>query len=771
MGGWIRAEVLSRLHWGDGTSRIVSYLAFVTVAVATVAGLAAQPRETGTAPVAGQVIVAGAVGLRWDDVDPVQTPHLWQLAETGAIGSLSVRSARQPTCPADGWVTLGAGNWAAGTTLEPGTTEQPPPAGPCTPLEVAIEPTQVAGAFMRDFGPLVRHNQRGLPWGAVPGALAGSVGCTVAVGEGAALAGARTSGRIDRYYPSLPADPAVAAEVLGEHCELAIVDLGTVAGEDAQRLAAARRVDAMLARVLTARPAGSLLLAVGVADLDGSSHLHVAVADAPVLPPDWLTSATTARNGYLELVDIAPTVLAALHQEPPELAFAGHPAESRSGRPGDLAEAVTELAAADQQGQRSRPTSTWFLAGLTVLELGLFAAAIPLLREPGGRTRSRIRGRRRLRRGRNGVPDGAGGDGLRGSRLARRYGPLLLVASALAIPAALVVGWVPWWRAEAAAGGLFAAAGVVLLVVASLMVVRTPIVRNTLRLLAAGAGVAAVAVGIDLATGSWLQLNGVVGYLASGRGRYAGISDIGLGVLIAGTLLVAGCLAEQVARQPRLRGGAWLRPLVVVAVGAPGVVLAGSPYLGADMGGAVALTVGVCVAAALCTGGWVTAGRVAWATGFGFALLVAVAVVDLGRPEERRTGLGNMLSQFADGTARFSLRRVSLDNVEALASSPLTLLAIGAGAFLWFALLRPWGGLRRLFGIHPALRAGVVGIVVAGLLGGVLVGAALNVVGAAAAVAVPLLTLTSLRQRRRSAQQDQRVEARLAPARPSQVLE
>jgi hypothetical protein len=713
-------------------ARLVSYLAFGAVALATVAGLAAQPEVAGATPVAEQVIVAGAVGLRWDDVDREQTPHLWRLAEAGSIGSLSARSARQPTCPADGWLTLGAGNWASGT-LDPAAAD------PCPPLEVAIEPSQAAaGAYLRDQEDLVEHNQLGQPWGAVPGALAGSVGCTVAIGEGAALAGARSYGRVDRYHPSLPRDPEAAARLLGEFCELVIVDLGTVSGTGEQRAAAARRVDDTLAQVLAVRPARSLVMAAGVADLGGSAHLQVAVADAPGLPRGWLTSATTGRTGYLQLVDIAPTVLAALDRPSPEAAFAGHPADSRAGRPDDLAGPVAELAAADDQAQHARPVSTWFLAGLTVLELALFGAAVPLLRDPGR-------------------------DGTRSRRLARQAGPMLLVGSALAIPAALVAGWVPWWRAEAAAGGLFAAISLAVLAVGSVLVMRTPIFRHTLGLVGAGAGVAAAAVAVDLVTGSWLQLNGVIGYLAQDGGRYDGISDTGLGVLIAGTLLVAGCLAEQVARRRR--------PLVMVAVGGLGVVLAGSPYLGADMGGAVALAVGVCVAAAMSTGGWVTAGRVAWATGLGLAVVVAVAIVDLRRPAEQRTGLGAMLAQLAEGTAGFGLQRVSLANAEAFIGSPLTVLAIGSGVFLWFALLPPWGGLRRLFGIHPALRAGLVGVVVAALLGGLLVGAALVVAGAAAAVGVPLLTLASLRLRRRSAQRAQRVATPVAPTRPSQVLE
>jgi hypothetical protein len=177
------------------------------------------------------------------------------------------------------------------------------------------------------------------------------------------------------------------------------------------------------------------------------------------------------------------------------------------------------------------------------------------------------------------------------------------------------------------------------------------------------------------------------------------------------------------------------------------------------------------VAVALSTGRWVTARRVAWPAAGGLAVLVAVAVFDLQRPAEQRSGLGTTLGQLAEGTAGIAVRRVSLANVEVFVSSPLTVLAIVAGAFIWFALLRPWGGLRRLFGIHPALRAALVGGAVAGLVGGILVGAALAVAGAAAAVGVPLLTLAALRLRERSAQRAARVVTRLAPMERSQVLE
>jgi hypothetical protein len=62
------------------------------------------------------VVITGSAGLRWDDVNPTDTPTLWALAGKDSIAALSVRSGHIPTCPSDGWLTLGAGNFARATT-------------------------------------------------------------------------------------------------------------------------------------------------------------------------------------------------------------------------------------------------------------------------------------------------------------------------------------------------------------------------------------------------------------------------------------------------------------------------------------------------------------------------------------------------------------------------------------------------------------------------------------------------------------------------------
>lgn len=686
--------------------RLVPLLLTALVVAVGVAALVVRP-ATGAPPrTADYVVIVGVAGLRWEDVDPKTTPTLWRMAEEGSIGSLSVRSARQPTCPVDGWLTLGAGNYAAwdGERIS----------GGCPRRNVPVEEPDDYGANLPDQQSAVRYNKEKLPWGAVPGALAESVRCTVAVGPGAAVAAARPFGRVDRYEPTLPADPAA----LLSSCVLSIVDLGTISGEDpARRAAAARRADAGLARVLAARPQRSLVLVAGLSDTDQTSRLHVAVADGPGWEGGWLTSASTGRDGYLQLVDLAPTALAALGRpEPERRLFIGKAASAVPGRPADLPTAVDEPADADREAGAQRRIAGWFFTLLAVVELLLAVAVVPLLR----------RARRHAGPvGPTPVP-----------RRVVEVVEVLLIAAALAIPAALVADAVPWWRGDHP-GLYFAGVALLLLAVATVGVRLARGYGGTLAPLGLVSGLAALVVAADVVTGARLQLNGVAGYSALEGGRYAGLGIVGLGVFVAGSLLLAGWLAQRVRRS-------W-RPAVMVLVGGLAVIVVGSPYFGADAVGAIALTAGVSVAAAISTGGWLTFGRFSWATIAGLTVTVCFALLDLRRPAGEQGSLGRFLSALGDGTSGPMIHRSAASNLQALAGSPLTVLALVGAVLVWFALLQPWGGLKRLFGIYPAIRAAMAGIAVASLLGGLLGGSALNVAGAAAALAVPIAALASLR--------------------------
>ncbi|MEV0430701.1 hypothetical protein [Micromonospora sp. NPDC050495] len=685
--------------------RLTPVLLTLVVVALGVTALAARPDSGAPARSADFVVLAGVAGLRWDDVDPQTTPTLWRMAEAGSIGSLSTRSAHRPTCPVDGWLTLGAGNYAAWN----GTRR----VGGCPAAGVTVEQPDGIGANLPDQESVVAYNQDRLSWGTTPGALSESVRCSVAVGPGAAVAAARPFGRVDRYAPVLPADPA---GLLGS-CVLSIVDLGTVdADAPAVRAAQARQADAQLARVLAARPPRSLVLVAGVSDTDAASRLHVAVADGPGWERGWLTSPSTAREGYLQLVDLAPTALATLGRPMPERLFVGRPAVSVGGRPADLRAAIDAPADADREAGAQLRVAGWFFTLLAAAQVALAVAVLPLLR------------RARRHAGPHG-PEPV-------SRRVVAAVELLLIAAALAVPAALLADAVPWWRGHHA-GWWFGVVTALLTVGGTAAVRFSPGHGSTLGPLGAVAGLATLVVGVDVVTGSRLQLNGVVGYSALEGGRYAGLGTVGLGVFIAGALLTGGWLAQRVRR-------AW-RPMVMVAVAGGAVVVVGSPYLGADSIGAIALTAGVSVAAAICSGGWLTVSRLAWATMAGLAVTIGFAVVDLRRAEAERGSVGRFLAALGDGTGGLTVHRASTANMETLVNSPLTLLALAGAALVWFALLQPWGGLMRLFGIYPAIRAAMAGTGVAAGLGGVLGGSALDVAGAAAALVVPMAALAALR--------------------------
>ena len=146
----------------------------------------------------------------------------------------------------------------------------------------------------------------------------------------------------------------------------------------------------------------------------------MAIAEGPGWDGGWLTSAGTGRDGYLQLVDLAPTVLAALGRPAPEKLFAGHSRDRRCpAGPADLADAVRGEHDADRRAGAQRG-----VAGDVLRRAGRRAAGccsllvVPLL----------IRARRHA------GPTGPAA----AAAAAWRCVEVLLIAAALAIPAALV---------------------------------------------------------------------------------------------------------------------------------------------------------------------------------------------------------------------------------------------------------------------------------------------------------------------------------------------
>jgi hypothetical protein len=180
-------------------------------------------------------------------------------------------------------------------------------------------------------------------------------------------------------------------------------------------------------------------------------------------------------------------------------------------------------------------------------------------------------------------------------------------------------------------------------------------------------------------------------------------------------------------------------------VGVAAVVLVGAPSWGSDVGGLVSLSAAVVVATMRVADIRLSVGRLAVAAGVAGLAVVAFAAYDLSRPVAERTHLARFVDQLRDGTASTVVGRKAEANLTLLVNSPLTLLVLGALLLLGVCLLRPVGGLRRVFALYPGVRAGFAGTAVAALLGFAVNDSGIAVPAFAAAVAVPLAIAVAMR--------------------------
>ncbi|WP_222194854.1 hypothetical protein [Modestobacter italicus] len=733
---------------------------------------------------ADRVLTIGVPGLTWADLDPERTPQLWSLAEESAIGALSVRAARPTTCLLDGWATLGAGNRARfpgpvepippvplpsaplpedqlddGSTAEEGVTppvngvEQPPTPPVDARLSYCGLEEQVAEVGLAEPQRTVARiagDEATARFGAQPGALGEAVTCSTAVGRAASLAVAGETARFS-VQDTVPVGQPALVELMAE-CPLTLVSLDhlTDAGiplpdetdtgtQPSAREAALARIDDVVGRLRTAAdelPGETLLLLQGISEVNGGRpQLHVGLANGPGVTPGWLSSASTGRAPYVQLIDVAPTVLRALGLDRPATVN-GQPFTVAADRP-DLPTALDELARANTGAvvhYRSTATTFWSLVvlGAVVVALGVLGL--------GGWDRGRLPGRR-------------GGQGRvqawlrtrpRGLRTAAVVRVLALAVAGLPV-ATYLANLVPWELADrprVALAGSVVAADLLLTAVAVL----GPWRRRRL-----GPGVVVLVVTFatlagDVLTGSHLELNGLLGYDAIVAGRFTGYGNLTFGLLSVSALLLTAAAAAAIARRGPTPGRRhWLLP--VLGAGAVCVVLIGAPSLGRDFGGVLAAVPGFLVLGMLLARIRVTVTRLVVVLAVAVLAVGTVAVLDWLGPADDRSHLGRFVGQVIDGQAWTVVSRKAQANLSILLGSPLAwMLLVALVAALW--LLRPGGLLRSTPGrLAAGLPAADVRVLRAGLTAVALsltVGAAVNDSGVAlpataATLLVPLL--------------------------------
>ena len=696
-------------RWGG---RLGAFL----IALAALLGVAPAPAsaDIDTPP----VVLVGVPGLLWEDVTPERTPALWALAEDGAIGNVSIRTATSRTCPVDGWLSVSAGQRASAERARFTTCESPP-----EPL------SDGSGAVVPGHAELVAAN-RDSSFAAPVGLLGQTVrdhgGPTLAAGPGAALGAADASGRVDHYLES-------AREVTPERLDgvsLAVVELPQLADlypdpntlEDGReemrpedvseeaRAEALENLDSRLAALTSALPTGASLMVVGVSMDAGPSRLTAAVTGhmtehGTAGPSAYLVSESTRRPGLVALTDTTVTVLHALGMRPE--GPTGGRVWRLSERPATAETALGRLVDFDTAAVVVRAAIPGFFSGLVALQLLIYAAAAYALHRYS--------------------------DGQRGKRaLVLSLTRTVALAGAAFPVASHLANLVPWWSVPLPSLALLLSVLVVDALVVTVALAR-PWRHTVLGPMTVVAGATALVLFLDLCFGAHLQMNSPTGYSPIVGGRFYGIGNIAFATFATGMLMAVAGIAHALIVRGRRRAAV----ATALAIGTASVFVIGWPGLGTDFGGVVALVPGLAVTSMMIAGMRVTVPRLAVAGVTAVMVITLLAWVDHLRPAADRSHFGVFADQVLNGEAGTVLARKLGAMLGTLGNWQLTLLSAGALVFLFVVLNRPtkWriGALQRAYEYAPTLRAGLTGSLVTAL-----VGFAANDSG----VAIPALALT-----------------------------
>ncbi|GAA2105194.1 hypothetical protein [Actinomadura alba] len=682
----------------------------VLALVALVVFPGAQSARADAGPPAQRVVLIGVPALSWDHLSARDTPNLWRLAQDGSTGALSVRTLGTVACPIDGWLTVSAGTRAARAS------------GVCSTLPEA--PVRSGdGAVVTDFPHVRRTNLESRfqsPVGLLGEAFRTAGKCTTAAGPGAALALADARGQVGGYAAS---GRDLTTETL-QRCPVTAVDVDDVLVGGATP-ESVRRADAVVGHVLTALPGGSQVLVAGLSDgaVEAGPHLRVAIAAGPGFRAGaHLTSDSTRRDKIVITPDLTATLLGATGLPVPGDAV-GTSWRSGDGR---ADEGAAALADQDVAAQTYKSVLPHFFLGLVITQLLFFGlAAVALRRRWNGRVRGRV---------------------LSATRMAA------LVSAAVPVSTYLV-NLIPWWSTDAPKAVLLG--GIAL---ADALIVTLALAGPWRRtLLGPGTVVAtatALTVGLDLLTGSRLQLYSLMGYSPLVGGRYYGLGNIAFAVFATSVLLTAVGAAQWLVTRagdgdPERNRARTRAIAIVLAMGLTAMVLDGFPAWGADFGGVIAIVPGLAVTGLMVAEKRVSPLRLASFCAVGGVVVLSIAYLDHLRPPADRTHLGRFFGDLLEGQAGPTVERKFAAMIGTIGNPTLTPIVIAALVFLFLVLRRPErlraSVLDLVYAQAPLLRAGLMGALVTAVVGFGVNDSGIAVLALALVVAVPITLAAGIR--------------------------
>lgn len=701
-----------------------------------------------------RVLVVSLPGVSWADVRAGALPTLAELSEHSAVASLSTRIGRRGASTTDAYLSMGAGTRAVAprvdvaVALDAGESYGGVPTEDILRRRLGRVPAGVA--YLAVGAATDRNETSG--FGAKPGRLgdllagAGVERAVIANADaaegfvsdepppdGAYARGAATflmgsdgivpGGTVGRGLladdPEAPfgrrldhAAVVRAFDTAWSSGDRAVVlveasDLSRAAGyapRTTPEQAGALRSDALtrsddLLRALVARtdPALDAVLVVSPVAPSDAPELAVALLRAPGAWSGLLRSSTTRRDGYVQLADIAPSVLRLLGEPAPD-EIEGRPFDVRPAHGRDR----TALLAGEAEAAQFRDdlmvvVVPVVIGGLAVL---LAAALLALRGQLSWRTPLRVGALTGL-----GVVPAT----FTASRLSFLEGS---IAGYLAVTAALalVVG-----------GGLWAADR------------RWPGIGPL-----AGTAVIVALFTVDVLIGAPLQVNAVFGYSVAVAGRFAGLGNLAFALFSAASVLLAVLIVDRFGR----RALPWATGLLVAVV-----LLEGLPMLGADVGGVLSMVPAFGITALLLAGRVPRLRHVAALAATAGAAVLAFAFLDLARPAGSQTHLARLAEHLLDarwGPFSDSLTRrfqASFGAAELAAWALVITLGVAVGLYV---VLVARGRIDPDFSVareHGPTAAGIAGLLVLAAVGLVANDSSIAVPSTMLIVAVPVLVL------------------------------
>ena len=675
-------------------------------------------------PERGRVLIVAVPRLTWNEFAAFHPRRLEAFMSHAAVAMCSVRTTGPITDPGDAYLTIGAGNRAKsapaidGRQVDGQVIERSEVVAAGDPVELyqrnnGVVPTAPIFSMVM---PSIDVANNGEHFGAVAGSLASSLKRSkhsmavignadrllgepdfrhaglAAMDERGQISDGMVSNSLLRREPrsafGLELDRTVVSsqfDRLWRSNDVVLVELSDLERADAARATAtASQGNLLYRRALTASDAsfGDLIdrvdlrrdtvIVVAPTPPSAQTGLTVFAMAGPGVSGGWASSSTTRRTGYVTLTDIAPTVLSL--QRTPVPTSMGNTRLTSEPSTESLADRVAFLREHSARAiVRDEVFGPFTVAFVVVLIIGLGLAMLCL---------SRVAGLAPLVRA------------LSLLVLAVLPVSFLLGAVTITSPALLTLSLV--------------AGGVVLAGLASLTRSIDPVLPPVLII-----GLLWLVLAVDIATGGHLQIDTVFGYSPIVAGRFAGFGNVAFSLIAISSLLLATIVIER-RSDPVGR----LRPpglACLIAWLAITVVLDGSPAMGSDVGGVLALVPASAVLVLLVMGIRLRARLVVTIGLATMAIIGVFAAIDMRRPPEAQTHLGRFVTTLFDGDGAEVIQRKLAANAKVLTSVWAWVIPL---ALVYFAYLtwRPNHTFRRLNRAHAQFPTfGVAGLTLGAL--------------------------------------------------------